>query len=99
MALEAGFVKSRADLLVFSSKFFHSDLLFQIGATTTYIHLQWWPLTDLKAFLHLSLFLSFNYFTLTNLCQAAYIGPGYIPIHWLPPAEVIVFVLFLLNLF
>ncbi|VDD92958.1 unnamed protein product [Enterobius vermicularis] len=58
-----------------------------ISSATIYIHLQWWPLEDIKAFLHFSLYLFFNYATLNNLCLAGYIGPGYVPRHWTPPTK------------
>uniref|UniRef100_A0A915Q0G9 Palmitoyltransferase n=1 Tax=Setaria digitata TaxID=48799 RepID=A0A915Q0G9_9BILA len=58
-----------------------------IGATTTYVHLQWWPLSTVASFLDLSLFLLFNYLTLINLSKSAFFGPGYVPCHWKPPRK------------
>uniref|UniRef100_A0A0N5AXK5 Palmitoyltransferase n=1 Tax=Syphacia muris TaxID=451379 RepID=A0A0N5AXK5_9BILA len=62
-------------------------IILLIGSSTTYIHLQWWPLTNIYSFMHLSIFLYFNYATLTNLCHASFIGPGYVPLHWKPLNE------------
>lgn len=59
----------------------------QVGISATYLHLQWWPINTLTSFLHLSLFLFFNYCVLTNLCHSAFIGPGYVPLHWTPPEK------------
>lgn len=58
-----------------------------IGIATTYLHLHWWPLTTVASFLHLSLFLFFNYLTLVNLSRSAYLGPGYVPSNWKPPRK------------
>ncbi|VDN03002.1 unnamed protein product [Thelazia callipaeda] len=55
---------------------------FDIGMTTTYVHLQWWPLETITSFMHLTLFLSFNYLT-----RSAFLGPGYVPYHWHPPRK------------
>uniref|UniRef100_A0A915AFG3 Palmitoyltransferase n=1 Tax=Parascaris univalens TaxID=6257 RepID=A0A915AFG3_PARUN len=58
-----------------------------IGISATYLHLQWWPLNSVGSFLHLSLFLLFNYLVYSNLVQSAFIGPGYVPLAWSPPSE------------
>ncbi|VBB34600.1 unnamed protein product [Acanthocheilonema viteae] len=58
-----------------------------IGTATTYVHLQWWPLTTVTSFLHLSLFLLFNYLTLINLSRSSFFGPGYAPYNWKPPRK------------
>nr|CRZ23583.1 BMA-DHHC-6 [Brugia malayi] len=58
-----------------------------IGTATTYVHLQWWPLTTITSFLHLSLFLLFNYLTLINLSRSSFFGPGYAPYNWKPPRK------------
>uniref|UniRef100_A0A914W5Q6 Palmitoyltransferase n=1 Tax=Plectus sambesii TaxID=2011161 RepID=A0A914W5Q6_9BILA len=57
----------------------------QIGMSALYVHQQWWPLTTVAAWLHITVFLIWNYLTLTNLCSAAYVGPGYVPLGWRPP--------------
>uniref|UniRef100_F1L4J0 Palmitoyltransferase n=1 Tax=Ascaris suum TaxID=6253 RepID=F1L4J0_ASCSU len=57
-----------------------------IGISATYLHLQWWPLNSVGSFLHLSLFLLFNYLVFSNLAQSAFIGPGYVPLAWSPPS-------------
>ncbi|VDK17708.1 unnamed protein product [Anisakis simplex] len=58
-----------------------------IGLTATYLHLQWWPLNSVGAFVHLTVFLYFNYSVLSNLCRSAFIGPGYVPLKWSPPEQ------------
>ncbi|KHN83617.1 Palmitoyltransferase ZDHHC6 [Toxocara canis] len=58
-----------------------------IGISATYLHLQWWPLSSIGSFLHLSLFLLFNYLVLLNLGRSAFIGPGYVPLVWIPPSK------------
>ncbi len=63
------------------------SLPLQIGYMSTYVLLQWWPPVDVLAICHLLIFLTLNYFTLYNLCAAAFIGPGYVPIGWRPPDE------------
>ncbi|KAM3724429.1 Palmitoyltransferase ZDHHC6 [Dirofilaria immitis] len=62
-------------------------ITFTICIATIYMHLQWWPLTTVTSFLHLSLFLLFNYLTLINLSKSSFFGPGYAPYHWKPPRK------------
>ncbi|MFH4975001.1 hypothetical protein AB6A40_001710 [Gnathostoma spinigerum] len=59
-------------------------LTFVIGSCATYLHLLWWPITSPSGFLHLSLFLFFNYCVYVNLTRSAIIGPGYVPFGWRP---------------
>ncbi|GMS95668.1 hypothetical protein PENTCL1PPCAC_17843, partial [Pristionchus entomophagus] len=58
-----------------------------IGFVAATLALSWWPIKTIGGFIHLCIFLFWNYSTLNNFLKAAFVGGGYLTKEWIPDVD------------